>query len=113
MKHIQAVIRPHMLTKVISVLKALPHFPGVTVSDAKGFGRGKGEGGKFDSNEASIFFDDVNILHLFCSDSDCDQVVTAIKNAARTGKAGDGIVVVAKLTQAFRIATSEEGDAAL
>ncbi len=102
-----------MLSKVINALKALPHFPGVTVLDAKGYGRGQGEGGKFDANEASIFSDDVNILNIFCSDPQSDQIIEAIKKAARTGKEGDGLVVVSKLSQAFRIATTDEGDAAL
>lgn len=113
MEHIRAIIRPHMLSKVMDALKVLPHFPGATVSDAKGFGRGRGEGGKFAADESSIFSDDVKFLNIFCSQSNCDQIVKTVKDAAHTGKAGDGLIVVSKLSQAFRIATSEEGDDAL
>lgn len=45
MKEIKAIIQPHMLTRVMDALHALPHFPGVTVSDCQGQGRGRGAGG--------------------------------------------------------------------
>jgi nitrogen regulatory protein PII len=38
MKEIKAIIQPHMLTKVMEALHALPHFPGITISDCRGQG---------------------------------------------------------------------------
>jgi nitrogen regulatory protein P-II 1 len=49
MKEIKAIIQPHMLGKVMDALHALPHFPGATVSDCQGQGRGRGTGGHFEA----------------------------------------------------------------
>jgi nitrogen regulatory protein P-II 1 len=47
MKEITAIIQPHTLSRVMHALHALPHFPGLTLLDAHGQGRGRGAGGAF------------------------------------------------------------------
>ncbi len=65
MKEIKAIIRPHMLTRVMQALHALPHFPGVTVSDCQGQGRGRGSGGGYEATEETICFAKMTKLELF------------------------------------------------
>jgi len=113
MKEIKAIIQPHMLTKVIDALHALPHFPGVTVSDCQGQGRGGGKGGRFVPDERSIYFSKKTKLELFCSDAACEELVRVIKSAAHTGNSGDGVIMVADLPRVLRIRTGEEQDQAV
>ena len=47
MKEIKAIIQPHMVSKVVRALHELPHFPGLTLFDARGQGRGRAAGGAF------------------------------------------------------------------
>ena len=56
MKEIKAILQPHVLSRVIHALHELPHFPGLTVLDALGQGRGRGQGGTFVLTDESLFF---------------------------------------------------------
>jgi nitrogen regulatory protein P-II 1 len=113
MKEIKAIIQPHMLGKVIDALHALPHFPGVTVSDCQGQGRGGGKGGRYVPDEESIYFSKKTKLELFCSDAACDELVEVIKAAAHTGNPGDGIIIVVDLPRVVRVRTGDENDRAV
>jgi nitrogen regulatory protein P-II 1 len=113
MKEIKAIVQTHMLSKVMEALHELPHFPGVTISDCQGQGRGAGSGGRFDPTEASIYFTKKTKLEIFCADALCEALVEAIRTAARTGNAGDGVVMVADLPRVVRIRTGEEQDRAV
>ena len=107
MKEIKAVIQPHMLTKVMGALHALPHFPGVTVNDCQGQGRGRGTGGHFEATPESIFFVKKVRLEIFCADAACDALVAVLQSHAHTGNAGDGIIVVIDLERVVRVRTGE------
>lgn len=113
MKEIKALIRPHMLSKVMEALHALPNFPGVTVSDCHGQGRGRGAGGRYEAMEETIYFAKMTKLELFCADEVCDSIVDAIRKAAHTGLADDGLVAVIDLSQLISIRTGEEGEKAV
>lgn len=113
MKEIKAIIQPHMLSKVMDALHALPHFPGATVSDCQGQGRGRGKSGKFVPTEESIFFSKRVKLEIFCDDTLCDELVGLIQRTAHTGNHGDGVVMVAELSRVVRIRTNQEQDEAL
>ena len=113
MKEIKAIIQPHMASKVVEALHALPHFPGVTVSDCQGQGRGGGVGGQFEATQETIFFDKMTKLELFCADAISDDLVEVIQVAAHTGNAGDGVIMVADLPRVVRIRTGEEQDEAV
>ena len=54
MREIKAILQPHVVSRVVRALHALPHFPGLTMSDARGQGRGRGEGGSFKLTEDDI-----------------------------------------------------------
>jgi nitrogen regulatory protein P-II 1 len=113
MKEVKAIIQPHMLAKVMEALHALPHFPGVTVSDCQGQGRGGGAGGQFEATQESVFLKKRTKLELFCTDAVCDDLVEVIQVAAHTGNAGDGVIMVADLPRVVRVRTGEEQDEAV
>jgi nitrogen regulatory protein P-II 1 len=113
MKEIKAIIQTHMLSKVMSALHSLPHFPGVTVSDCQGQGRGRGEGGQYVPTEESIYFTKRTKLEIFCPDGQCDELVRLIQHAAHTGNPGDGLIMVVDLSRVVRIRTDQQHDEAL
>jgi nitrogen regulatory protein P-II 1 len=113
MKEIKAIIQPHMLSRVIDALHALPHFPGVTISDCLGQGRGRGAGGQFVATERTIDFAKMTKLELFCADALGDELARAIQKAAHTGNPGDGMIMIADLPRVIRIRTGQEQDTAV
>ena len=113
MKEIKAIIQPHMLTRVLDRLHAQPHFPGVTVSDCQGQGRGKGAGGQYVPDETTIELFAKTKLEIFCTDEACDRLVAVIQAAAHTGNPGDGVIMVADLPRVVRIRTGEQQDEAV
>jgi len=108
MKEIKAIIQPHMLNRVIDALHALPHFPGVTVSDCLGQGRGLGAGGRYVATEQTIDFHKVTKLELFCADACAEEIARVIQRTAHTGNPGDGVIMVADLPRVIRIRTGQE-----
>ena len=113
MKEIKAVIQPHMLSKVMDALHSCEHFPGVTISDCQGQGRGSGKGGQFEPTQETIFFAKKLKLEIFCADSVCEHLVDVIQKAAHTGNPGDGIVMVADLARVVRVRTGAAQDEAV
>lgn len=113
MKEITAVIRPHMSSKVMDALHALPHFPGITINDCQGQGRGEGAGGHFEATSENVFFTERLRLEMVCSDSAADGLVEIIQAAAHTGNPGDGIITVADLSSAVRIRTGQAQEGAV
>ena len=113
MKEIKAIIQPHMLQKVMDALHALPHFPGITISDCQGQGLGRGKGGHFEGTTETIFFQKKLRLEVFCTEAQADELVQVIQQAAHTGTAGDGIIMVADLTRVIRVRTGKEQDEAV
>ncbi len=113
MKEIKAILQPHALDRVMDALHQLHHFPGVTVSDCQGQGRGRGANQRFLPDEETIFFKKKCKLEVFCADSACDAIVAAIQRAAHTGNPGDGLIMVADLPRVVRIRTAEEQDDAV
>jgi nitrogen regulatory protein P-II 1 len=113
MKKIEAIIDPEMLSRVISALHALEHFPGVTVSDAQGQGRGEGPGGKYVPHGPSWAFAKKTRLEILCTDADCDRLVDIISTAARLGEATHGIIAVMALEHVVRTRTGQQKDEAL
>jgi nitrogen regulatory protein P-II 1 len=113
MKEIKAIIQPHMLPRVMDALHAVPHFPGATVSDCQGQGRGRGAGGHYEPAEDTIFYAKKVRLEIFCADGICSQLVDVIRKAAHTGRPGDGLIVVIDVERVVRIRTGQEQDQAL
>lgn len=113
MKAIQAIIQRHMLTKVMDALHAFPHFPGITLSDCVGQGRGCGSGGHYVATEETIGVAKMVKLGMLCSDANCDELLRVIAQTAHTDNPGDGIVMVADVPPVVRIRTGQEQDEAV
>ena len=112
MKQITAMIRP---SKVDAVKTALVEIGviGMTVSEARGFGRQKGQVERYRGNEFTVDFISKSKLVLVVTDDKVTAAIEAISKAARTGEIGDGKIFVTPVEQAIRIRTGESGDMAL
>jgi nitrogen regulatory protein P-II 1 len=112
MKKIEAVIKPFKLDEVKEALQEIG-IQGLSVLEAKGFGRQKGHTELYRGAEYVVDFLPKVKIELVVSDDQAEQAIDAIVNAARTGKIGDGKIFVTTVEQAVRIRTGEEGADAL
>ena len=112
MKLIMAIIKPFKLDAVREALTELG-IQGLTVSEAKGFGRQKGQTEIYRGAEYVIDFVPKVRLDLVVEDGQVDSIVEAIQNAAHTDKIGDGKIFVLDVAQAVRIRTGETGGDAI
>jgi nitrogen regulatory protein P-II 1 len=112
MKSITAIIKPFKLDDVKDALKGLG-IQGMTVSEARGFGRQGGHTETYRGAEYEIEFVPKVRLELVVDDAQADRVVEAIQLAAATGKIGDGKIWVSEVERLVRIRTGEEGTAAV
>jgi nitrogen regulatory protein P-II 1 len=111
MKKIEAIIKPFKLDEVKEALHEVG-VSGITVTEAKGFGRQKGHTELYRGAEYVVDFLPKVKLEVVVEDSLCDRVVEAIQNAAQTGRIGDGKIFVLPVDTAIRIRTGErDGDA--
>ena len=112
MKLIMAIIKPFKLDAVREALTELG-IQGLTVSEAKGFGRQKGQTEIYRGAEYVIDFVPKVRLDLVVDDDQVDSVVEAIQQAAHSDKIGDGKIFVLEVAQAMCIRTGETGNDAL
>ncbi len=112
MKKIEAIIKPFKLTEVKDALHDLG-ITGMTVSEVRGFGRQKGHKEIYRGAEYNIDFVAKAKLEIVVSDDMTDKVITAISEAARTGKIGDGKIFISPLEEIVRIRTGETGEDAI
>jgi nitrogen regulatory protein P-II 1 len=112
MKKIEAVIKPFKLDEVKEALQEIG-IQGLSVIEAKGFGRQKGHTELYRGAEYVVDFLPKVKIELVVTDEQSEQVIEAIVGAARTGKIGDGKIFVSTVEQAVRIRTGEEGADAL
>ena len=112
MKKIEAIIKPFKLDEVKDALNQIG-LKGITVLEAKGFGRQKGHTELYRGAEYVVdFLPKVKIEAAIQSDL-LDRVIEAIEKAANTGKIGDGKIFVFDVLQVVRIRTGETGSDAL
>ena len=112
MKKVEAVIKPFKLDEVKEALQEIG-IQGLSVLEAKGFGRQKGHTELYRGAEYVVDFLPKVKIEVVVEDSQLDQTLEAITQAARTGKIGDGKIFVSTVDQAVRIRTGEEGADAL
>jgi nitrogen regulatory protein P-II 1 len=112
MKKIQAIIKPFKLDEVRDALQEID-VAGVTVTEAKGFGRQKGHTELYRGAEYSVDFLPKIVLDIVVQDEKLEEACEAIKKAAYTGKIGDGKIFISSVDEAIRIRTSETGDEAI
>ncbi|MEM9716244.1 MAG: P-II family nitrogen regulator [Pseudomonadota bacterium] len=112
MKKIEAVIKPFKLDEVKEALQEVG-VQGLSVLEAKGFGRQKGHTELYRGAEYVVDFLPNIKIEVVLADDQLDDAVQAIISAARTEKIGDGKIFVSSIEQAIRIRTGEEGAEAL
>ena len=112
MKKIEAIIKPFKLDEVKEALQDVG-LQGITVTEAKGFGRQKGHTELYRGAEYVVDFLPKVKIEVVLTDDMVDGAVEAIVTAARTDKIGDGKIFVTPVEQAIRIRTGETGDDAL
>ena len=108
MKEVKAIIQPHMLTAAVRALHELPHFPGLTVTEVTGQGRGRGAGGAYQPSADNVFFHRKTVIEIYCEDDQAAEIARIIHRAARTGRKGDGIVVVRPIDGLIRVRSHPE-----
>jgi nitrogen regulatory protein P-II 1 len=112
MKKIEAVIKPFKLDEVKEALQELG-VQGMTVLEAKGYGRQKGQTELYRGAEYVVDFLPKIKIEVVVSDDQLAAAIEAISQAARTGRIGDGKVFVSEITEVIRIRTGESGAAAV
>jgi nitrogen regulatory protein P-II 1 len=112
MKKVEAIIKPFKLDEVKEALQEVG-IQGLTVTEAKGFGRQKGHTELYRGAEYVVDFLPKVKIEVILDDDLLDTAVEAIIEAARTEKIGDGKIFISTIEQAIRIRTGEEGTEAL
>ena len=112
MKKIEAVIKPFKLDEVKEALQELG-VQGMTVIEAKGYGRQKGHTELYRGAEYVVDFLPKIKIEVVVADDQLEASLEAIVGAARTGRIGDGKIFVSEITDVLRIRTGETGAAAV
>jgi nitrogen regulatory protein P-II 1 len=112
MKKIEAIIKPFKLDEVKEALHAVG-LQGMTVLEAKGFGRQRGHTELYRGAEYIVDFLPKLKIEVVVSDAQLEAAVGAITKSAHTGKIGDGKIFVSEITEVIRIRTGETGDQAI
>ncbi len=112
MKMISAVIKPFKLDDVREALTQLG-IQGMTVGEARGFGRQRGQTEIYRGAEYTISFVPKVSIDLVVPDDQAEGAIEAIRTAAATGEIGDGKIFVVEVAQAVRIRTGQTGVDAL
>ena len=116
MKIIIAMVQPFMLSKVTGALEEIEGFPGMTVTDVRGFGREKSSHAKGAPHriiEDFVEYVKKTRIEIVAHDEMADRIVDTIVRTAHTGNAGDGNVFVWSVERAIRIQTGETDENAL
>ena len=112
MKMVTAIIKPFKLDDVRAALSEIG-VQGITVTEAKGFGRQKGHTELYRGAEYVVDFLPKVKLEIAVSDDMVDTAIEAITRSTNTGKIGDGKIFVQELQQVIRVRTGEMGQEAL
>ncbi len=112
MKKVDLIIRPHKLDEVKDSLTAIG-VQGMTVTEIKGFGRQKGKTETYRGSEYTVTFLPKVRMEILVEDARLEQLIKTATEAARTGKIGDGKIMVTDVVNVIRIRTGETGAAAI
>ena len=108
MKKIEAIIKPFKLDDVKEALNETG-IQGMTITEVKGFGRQKGHKEIYRGAEYVVDFIPKIKIEIVADDSEVDKIVEKIREAALTGKLGDGKIFVLQMEEAIRVRTGEKG----
>ncbi len=112
MKKVEAIIKPFKLDEVKEALHEVG-IQGITVTEAKGFGRQKGHTELYRGAEYVVDFLPKVKIEVVMEDTLVVRAVEAIQRAAHTGRIGDGKIFVSSIDEAIRIRTGERGGDAI
>ncbi len=112
MKKVEAIIKPFKLDEVTEALHEVG-IQGITVTEAKGFGRQKGHTELYRGAEYVVDFLPKVKIEVVMEDALVERAVEAIQQAAHTGRIGDGKIFVSTIDEAIRIRTGEKGKDAI
>jgi len=112
MKKLECIIRPFKLEEVKEDLSSVG-VRGMTVSEVRGFGRSRGHTELYRGSEYTIEFVPKLKIEIVVAEENVDKVVEAVREAASTGKIGDGKIFVLPIDETIRIRTGERGSAAI
>lgn len=112
MKKIEAIIKPFKLDEVKEALQEVG-LQGITVMEAKGFGRQKGHNEQHRGPEYVVDFLPKMKIEVVCEDRVVERAVEAIISAAKTGRIGDGKIFISNVEEVIRIRTGETAEAAV
>ena len=109
MKEIKAVIRPSKLLEVTKELHEIDGLPGVTVSEIKGFGKGRAKNAHDKVTYEMVEFLPRIQMEVVVDDEMVERVVNVIQKYAHTGNTGDGKILVSTVDDIIKIRTNERG----
>jgi nitrogen regulatory protein P-II 1 len=112
MKKIEAIIKPFKLDEVKDALHEIG-LQGITVTEAKGFGRQRGHTELYRGAEYVVDFLPKVKIEIVLEDNQVERAVEAIQAAAHTGRIGDGKIFITSVEDAIRIRTGERGSDAI
>ena len=112
MKKIEAIIKPFKLDEVKEALHEIG-LQGITVVEAKGFGRQRGHTELYRGAEYVVDFLPKVKIEIVVEDSLVERAVEAIQAAAKTGRIGDGKIFISPVEDAIRVRTGERGEEAI
>ena len=112
MKLLKCIVRPNALDQIKDALSSLGVI-GMTVSEVKGFGRQKGHKELYRGAEYTIDFSPKLKVEVVVTEELADQAIGAVRDAAHSGKIGDGKIFVLAVEDVVRIRTGETGTAAI
>jgi len=111
-KKIEAIIKPFKLDEVKSALNEIG-IKGMTITEVKGYGRQKGHKEIYRGAEYVVDFIPKVKIEIVVEASKVDQIVEAIRQAANTGKIGDGKIFILPVEDIIRVRTGEKGKEAI
>ena len=112
MKKIEAIIKPFKLEDVKDALQEIG-LTGLTVIEAKGFGRQKGHDELYKGSEYVVDFLPKVKIEIIVDESLLNKAIEVIKQSAHSGKIGDGKIFVSNIDEVIRIRTGEKGKDAI
>ena len=112
MKKIEAIVKPFKLDEIKEALQDIG-LQGITVVEAKGFGRQKGHTELYRGAEYVVDFLPKVKIELVIEDTTLDAAIEAIQAAAYTGRIGDGKIFIYNIEEVIRIRTGERGPEAI
>ena len=112
MKKIEAIIQPFKLEEVRDALKGIG-VDGMTITEVRGHGRQKGHKEIYRGQEYTVDLLPKVKIEMVVTSARAEEAITALAEAARTGKIGDGKIFVSDITDTIRIRNNDRGEAAL